>query len=142
MNISEISVGQGNIDVEGTIIEIAEPRVFNKFGRELKVADAVLKDDSGTIKLNLCNEDAEKFKAEDKVKVTNGYAKEFQGEKQLTSGKFGQIEKIGGGEASESSDSEQAESAVSEEPSKEPETESKEESAEEPETEDKEQEDF
>ena len=99
MKISEIRVGQGNIDVEGTIKEIAEPRVFNKFGRELRVADAILEDDSGTIKLNLWNDDVEKFKAGDKVKISNGYAKEFQGEKQLTSGKFGKIEKVGESEA-------------------------------------------
>ena len=114
--ISEISIGQGNIDVEGNIKEIAEPRVFNKFGRELRVADAILEDDSGTIKLNLWNEDVERFKAGDRVKVSNGYAKEFQGEKQLTSGKFGSIEKIGEGEvSSEAENSEEAPEEPSEE---------------------------
>jgi len=46
MTISELNPGQGNVDVEGTIIEIGEPRTFNKFGRELKVANAILQDDS------------------------------------------------------------------------------------------------
>jgi len=106
MKISELTMGQGNVDVEGTIKEISEPRTFDRFGRQLRVADAVLEDDSGTIKLTLWNEDVDKFAAGDKVKVTNGYIREFQGEKQLTSGKFGKIEKAGEGEASEAEGSE------------------------------------
>ena len=98
MKISELMVRQGNVEVEGTIKEVAEPRIFNKFGRELKVADAILEDDSGTIKLTLWNDDAERFKAGDKVKISNGYVNEFQGEKQLTSGKYGKMEKVGEGE--------------------------------------------
>lgn len=101
VKISELTVGQGNVDVEGTIKEIGEKRTFSKFGRELTVANAVLSDDSGDIKLSLWNEDAKRFNEGDKIKITNGYVNEFQGEKQLTSGKFGNIEKIGEGEVSE-----------------------------------------
>ena len=96
--ISELTTRQGSVEVEGTIKEIEEPRTFNKFGRELRVANAVLEDDSGTIKLTLWNDDIDKYKQGDKVKITNGYVNEFQGEKQLTSGKFGKIEKVGKGE--------------------------------------------
>lgn len=107
--ISELTVGQGNVEVEGTLKEIGEPKVFNKFGRELKVADAIFEDDSGNVKLSLWNDDIGKFKAGDKVKIINGYVNEFQGEKQLTSGKFGKMEKVGeGSEGSESSEGEVA----------------------------------
>ncbi len=97
MKISELFVRQGNVEVEGTIKEINESRTFNKFGKELRVTDAVLEDDSGAIKLTLWNDDIDNFKAGDKVKIINGYVNEFQGEKQLTSGKFGKIEKVGKG---------------------------------------------
>jgi len=92
--ISELTSGQGNVDVEGTITDIGETRTFNKFGKELSVANATLKDDSGAIKLTLWNEDITRFKNNNKIKITNGYVNEFQGEKQLTSGKFGNIELI------------------------------------------------
>ena len=95
--ISELTSGQGNVDVEGTITEIGETRTFNKFGKELSVANAILKDDSGSIKLSLWNEDVTRFKNGDNIKITNGYVNEFQGEKQLTSGKFGKIELAEGG---------------------------------------------
>jgi len=101
--ISELTIGQGNINVEGTIHEIGETKSFNKFGKELKVANAILKDDSGSVKLTLWNDDVTRFKDGDKIKIVNGYVNEFQGEKQLTSGKFGSMEKLDGSEATEDS---------------------------------------
>ena len=92
--VSELRSGQGNVNVTGVIKEMGETRSFNKYGKELTVGNAIFEDDSGTIKLTLWNVDATKFKEGDKIKIINGYVSEFQGEKQLTSGKFGQIEKI------------------------------------------------
>jgi replication factor A1 len=105
MNISDLNVGQGSVEVEGTLKEIGEVRSFNKFGRELSVANAVLEDSSGSIKLSLWNDDVNKYKEGDVIRVVNGYVNEFQGEKQLTSGKFGKIEKVGEGESSGDADS-------------------------------------
>ena len=92
--ISKLTIGQGNVEVEGIISEIGEKRTFSKFGRELTVANAVLKDDSGSIRLSLWNDDTHRFKKGDRIKIINGYVNEFQGEKQLTSGKYGSIEKL------------------------------------------------
>jgi len=94
MTISELTSGQGKVNIEVTIVSVEEPRVFNKFGRELKVANALVSDDSGTMKMTLWNDEVEKVKVGDKVKITNGFINEFQGEKQLTAGKFGQLEVI------------------------------------------------
>jgi len=109
VKVSELTVGQGNVDVSGVIKEVGEKRAFNRYGRELVVSNAVLEDDSGSIKLTLWNDDVDNFKEGDKIQISNGYVNEFQGEKQLTSGKFGKIEKIGEGEASEKSDEGQTE---------------------------------
>ena len=98
MTIKQLSAGQGNVSVEGVITEMGEVRTFNKFGKELRVANAMLQDDSGSVKLSLWNDDAIKFKEGDKIKIENGYVGEFQGEKQLTSGKYGKIIKLGEGE--------------------------------------------
>jgi replication factor A1 len=90
--ISELEKGKTGIDITGTIKEIGEVRSFDKFGRTLQVANAVLTDDSGEVKLTLWNQDIEKVKQGDTVRITNGYVNEFQGEKQLTTGKFGKLE--------------------------------------------------
>ena len=119
VKISELQPRQGNVNVEGTIKEIGEIKNFNKFGRELRVADAILEDDSGTTKLTLWNDEIEKFKAGDKVKITNGYVNEFQGEKQLTAGKFGKMELSDGGSQEELPDEEGKEGSADESASEE-----------------------
>ncbi len=121
MKISELNIGQGNVEVEGTVKEIGEAKTFNKFGKDLSVANAMLEDDSGSIKLTLWNDDVTRFKDGDKLKVVNGYVNEFQGEKQLTSGKFGSLEKVDGSSApAESSEEAPIEEAPTEETSEEP----------------------
>ena len=52
-------------------------------------------DDSGEIKLSLWNDEIAKFNIGDKIKITNGYVSEFNGEKQLSAGKYGKIELAG-----------------------------------------------
>lgn len=96
MKISELQTRQGNVEVVGKIIEKSEPREFEKFGKVGKVVNAKLQDDSGVITLTLWNEQVDQFQVGDNVKVSNGFVNEWQGEKQLTAGKFGNLEKIEG----------------------------------------------
>jgi len=101
MKIADIKPNQGSINIEAVVTEISEPREINKYGRTLKVATATLKDDSGEIKLTLWNDEIAKVKTGAKIRITNGYAKQFQDELQLTAGKFGKIEVIGEAEEAE-----------------------------------------
>lgn len=117
MLISEIKPRQGKIDATVTIVSIEEPREFEKFGNKGRVATAKVKDSSGEIDLTLWNDDIDKVKVGDKVKITNGYCGEFQGEKQLTSGRFGKLEVVDGEEKEESKE-EDKEEAVDEKKAK------------------------
>ncbi len=92
MDISKIQAGQGKIDVSGEIVSKDADREFEKSGRRGKVCNAVLKDKSGKITLTLWNEEVDSVKVGDKVKISNGYCGEYQGEKQLSAGKFGKLE--------------------------------------------------
>lgn len=94
MNISELKVGQGNVNVQGTVRDISDTRAFNKYGRDLKVANAILEDESGSIKLTLWNDDIMRIKNGAIVKITNGFVSEFNSEKQLSAGKMGKIEVV------------------------------------------------
>lgn len=98
MEISDLKVRQEKVDIEAEVTAMEEPRSFNKFGKTIRVANATVADSSGTIKLTLWNNDIDVVKVGDKVKITNGFVNEFQGEKQLTSGKFGKLEVVGKGE--------------------------------------------
>jgi replication factor A1 len=95
MKISDIKAGEGKISIEAAVIDIGEARDINKYGKNLRVATATIQDDSGKIKLSLWNQEVDKVKKGDKVKITDGYASEFKGEKQLTAGKFGKLEVVG-----------------------------------------------
>ncbi|NCO11387.1 DNA-binding protein [Candidatus Pacearchaeota archaeon CG_4_9_14_0_2_um_filter_39_13] len=92
MKVAELKAGEGKVDVVVTIKSKEEPRSMIKFGKELVLCNAVAEDDSGEIKLTLWNADATRVSKGDKVHITNGYVSEFQGERQLTAGKFGKIE--------------------------------------------------
>ncbi len=94
MKLAELQPRQGKVDIEVTIAAKQDPRPFNKMGNAGKVCNATISDDTGTMTLTLWNEDCEKFAVGDKVKITNGYVSEWQGEMQLGAGKFGKIEKI------------------------------------------------
>jgi replication factor A1 len=55
------------------------------------VANATLKDETGSITLTLWNEQISQIKVGDKVKIENGYAKSFRNVLQLSTGKYGKI---------------------------------------------------
>ncbi|MFQ6136717.1 MAG: OB-fold nucleic acid binding domain-containing protein [Candidatus Hydrothermarchaeales archaeon] len=91
MKIADLKLRQRNVNIEVEVVDIGEIREFEKFGRKGRVATAVVKDDTGEIKIPLWNEDIDKVSVGDKVKIENGYVSEFQGEKQLTAGRFGTL---------------------------------------------------
>lgn len=92
MEIKDLEINQGNIELVAEVTEKGDTRQFDKFGQVGKVATATLKDASGTVKLSLWNEQIEQVNIGDTVKVLNGYVKEFKGEKQITTGRMGKIE--------------------------------------------------
>ena len=94
MLIKDLQPGQGSVNIKLTIKSIEDTKIINKYGRDLKLRNAIATDGEDEIKLTLWNEDTEKVKIGDIINIINGYVGEFKGEKQLTSGKFGKIEVI------------------------------------------------
>ncbi|MAG07245.1 hypothetical protein CMI46_00320 [Candidatus Pacearchaeota archaeon] len=109
--LSELQPGQGSVNIEVTVKSMEEPRTFNKYGKDLKVANAVVTDGESEIKLTLWNDDVDKVKTGAVIQITNGYVSEFQGEKQLTTGKFGKLEIAGEGSSESPSEDPTASSA-------------------------------
>jgi replication factor A1 len=95
MAIKDLKARDGNVDIEIEITEKSDVREFQKFGKAGRVCNAKGKDETGTITLTLWNEDIDKVNVGDKVHITNGYISEWQGELQLGTGKFGQMEVVG-----------------------------------------------
>jgi replication factor A1 len=95
MAIKDLQPRQGNVDIVVSVVDVGETREFEKFGKKGRVATAIAKDETGDIKLTLWNDQIDSVKAGDKVHIINGYVSEWQGEKQLTTGKFGKLEVVG-----------------------------------------------
>lgn len=94
MQLAELQPRQGKVDVTVSITELKETRTVNKPGFSGKVQNATVQDESGTMLVTLWNADADKFAVGDKIHISNGYVSEYQGELQLSAGKFGKIEKL------------------------------------------------
>lgn len=92
MKISELKPGMRRVDITAKITEISEARnVTTRRGEESRVATAVVADDSGTVKLNLWNEQIDQVKVNDTVDIKNGYVDSFRGETQLNVGRYGTL---------------------------------------------------
>jgi len=93
MKINELRSGMRKVNLVAKVLEISEPReVVSRFsGRVFKVADAIIGDETGTIKLSLWNEQIEQVKVNDTIKIENGYIRSFRGEPQLNVGRYGKL---------------------------------------------------
>ena len=91
--IDQLNKPQNRLEpVEGVIDTISEPRTVNlRTGGQAQVADAVLKDDTGQIKLTLWDAQIKMVKSGSKVKIENGYVTSFKGENSLNVGKYGKL---------------------------------------------------
>ena len=91
--INQLRSGMTRLDtVEGTIESISEPRTVNlKAGGQAQVVDAILKDETGQIKLTLWDAQIKMIKAGSKVEIENGYINSFKGENSLNVGKYGKL---------------------------------------------------
>ena len=94
MKISELKA-EMNADIEGEIISIEDERyVRSRFGKNLRVANARMKDDSGEINLSLWEDDIDRFKVGDKIKIESGWVSSFKDELRISVGRSGKITKM------------------------------------------------
>ena len=93
MKISELRDGMRRVSVVAKVIEKSEPREVRSRYRDetYRVADAMISDETGKIKLTLWNQQIEQVNIDDTVKIENGYIRSFRGEIQLNVGKYGTL---------------------------------------------------
>jgi replication factor A1 len=93
LKIKELQSGMKRVEVEVDVVDKANPRqVQSRFKDETyNIADAVVQDETGTIKMPLWNEQIDQVNVGDKIKIENGYITSFKGELQLNIGKYGKL---------------------------------------------------
>ena len=92
MEIKDLQPKTGKVELVATVISKDEVRQIEKPNFSGRVSNASLKDDTGEVKMTLWNEQCDQIDVGDKVKILNGYVSEWQGEMQLSTGKFGTME--------------------------------------------------
>jgi|SRR3989344_1144900 len=109
MVIKDLSPRMGNVDIVLDVIEKGNVREFDKFGKKGRVCNFVCTDNTGKISLTLWNDDVDKADVGDTIHIKNGWVGEYQGELQLSTGKFGELilkEKSMGGKSSKPTNTE------------------------------------
>ena len=93
MKIKDLQNGMKQVSIEAKVTEKSDPReVTSRYkDQTLKVADTIITDETGQIKLTLWKEQIDQVNVNDAIKVENGYVTSFRGEIQLNVGKYGKL---------------------------------------------------
>jgi replication factor A1 len=94
MKINEIKNGMSGVFTEGEITVKSEARRVNTRYGERSVADAMIEDDTGTIKISLWEDQIDRVKIGNKVSINGAYVTEFRNELQLNIPRSGKLEII------------------------------------------------
>jgi hypothetical protein len=93
MNVTDVRPNRVVEDLELTIVEKEEPRdVVTKYGKESRVCVAVAEDGEGNrVNLSLWDGEIDLVRAGMKVRITNGWARTFNQELQVSAGLHGEL---------------------------------------------------
>ena len=90
LQIKDLRVGMKKVNLKAQIVEISKPKVVvTKFGNHASVANALVTDGTGKIKLCLWNDQIESVSAGDTVQIENARVSAFRNERQMRVGKNG-----------------------------------------------------
>jgi replication factor A1 len=93
--IKDLQTGMRHINLKAKVLEIPRPKlVFTRFGNHASVANALIADETGTIKLCLWNEQINSISIGDTIQIENARTSTFRGERQLSLGKTGTLSSI------------------------------------------------
>lgn len=94
--IRDLRIGMKKVNLKAKVVEIARPTlVFTRFGNYASVANALIADETGTIKLCLWNEQISSVSTGDNIQIENASTSTFRGERQLRIGKKGTLRNVG-----------------------------------------------
>lgn len=90
LSIRDLRTGMKKVNLKARVLEIAKPAyVVTRFGNYARVANALIADETGTIKLCLWNEQINSIPVGSVIQIENARVSMFRGEQQLRIGKNG-----------------------------------------------------
>ncbi|MCW4009250.1 MAG: hypothetical protein NWF05_01345 [Candidatus Bathyarchaeota archaeon] len=92
MSVEHLRSGMKKINLTVKVLQIEEPRmVHTQFGSNALLANAIVEDTTGKIRLCLWDQQVHSVAVGDIVQITNASVSTFKGEKQLRLGKTGTL---------------------------------------------------
>lgn len=94
MKVKELRPRSKVPQIELVIVEKGEPRSYtSREGYTGRVCDALGRDEDGDmVTVTLWNEDIDRVEVNDRIRITNGWVSEWQGNRQLSAGRYGKLE--------------------------------------------------
>ena len=93
--IGDLRTGMSHVNLKARVLEIPRPKlVVTRFGNYASVANALIADETGTIKLCLWNEQIDSISIGDTIQIENARTSTFRGERQVRIGKKGTLSSI------------------------------------------------
>jgi len=92
MKISELRAGMSNVSLEAKVIDKSETKIVQTRYGKRSVANAILEDESGEIKISLWQDQIKKVNVGDKVSISGAFVTTFRDSLQLNIPRNGKIE--------------------------------------------------
>jgi len=94
-HIEDLRYGMKRINLRARVVKVPKAvLVFTRFGEYARVSNALIADETGTIKLCLWNEKIKEVSVDSIIQIENASVTRFRGEKQLRLGKNGRLSVI------------------------------------------------
>ena len=91
MEIKDLKPNKAIDSLEVEIVEVEEAKEFTNFRGTGRLANVKAKDKTGEVKITLWNDQIGQVSKGAKIKIENGWVKEYRGELQVSTGKFGKL---------------------------------------------------
>jgi replication factor A1 len=93
--IGDLKVGMKNVSLKAEVLEIPKSKnVYTRYGTTACVSNALIRDETGSMKMSLWNHQISIVHRGDVIDVKNGTVAWFSGERQLRLGRSGSLSVI------------------------------------------------
>jgi len=93
--IGDLKTGMKKVSLKAKVLELPEPKmVYTRYGTTAYVSNALIKDETGSIRMSLWNQQINTVHKDDVVNIENGKVAWFSGERQLRIGRRGSLNVI------------------------------------------------
>ena len=93
--IGDLKAGMKKIDLKAEVLKLSEPKmVYTRYGTTAYVSNALIKDETGSMRMSLWNQQINMVHKGDVINIKNGNVSWFSGERQLNLGRNGSLSVI------------------------------------------------